>query len=309
MNIWCVLRRLSSVGRIKKVHSFARSCGRQRVTQDWGRAQPRFRCYSTANEAPFITAALPLGSGSANLILFILFQDSHCNTHAMQFPQFSRLAPELRQTIWSMTIEPREVIVDWQPERHGHESPFGRPFIAKMPSAFQVCRESRATVQGSYQQVFCDPSQSPEGRYAWVNFALDSIRLHQEGIPLLSKDSKSSLVRHLTVECSDGKAFHGSRRTEGHGQCIVFLRELQSLTVIMPEINERSALIRAYARSELMLRSYYGTCKPVHFDTRILFPGLPAFHKDNFAFEISSRAFQLFGTVCEDARKRRQALI
>lgn len=171
-------------------------------------------------------------------------------------------------------------------------------------SAGSPALPSRALTSESFATRHSLPRADAHGStLLWTRFGFT------KRVPLLSKDSKSSLVRHITVECSDGKAFHGSRRTEGHGQCIVFLRELQSLTVIMPEINEKFALILAYARSELMLRSYYGTCKPVRFDARILFPGLPTFHKDNFAFELPLRTFQLCGPSYADVRKRTHALI
>ncbi len=68
----------------------------------------------------------------------------------------------------------------------------------------------------------------------------------------------------------------------------------------MAETIQKRTLSSAYGFAEMMLRSYYSTCKPVRFETRILFPGMGAFHKDN-AFELPFILFGSWGLPPENA--------
>lgn len=184
-----------------------------------------------------------------------------------------------------MMVEPREVVVDWRPHLDNHESPFERPFIAAVPLVLQICKESRAAVERSYQRIFRDPAWSHQSEYALVNFALDSIRIHQTAIPLVARHSKHTLIRHLTVECTDAAAFYGLVDIYGHGQYIITLQNLQSLKIVAMGLAENSMdyLTSSYQAFCMIMASYYWTCKPVHFETRIFNSVLPTMyvHKGN----------------------------
>lgn len=83
------------------------------------------------------------------------------------FHLFPRLPLELRQQIWKLSIEPREVVIGRTGYReHGRRS-------TPPPPLLLVCAESRSYIQRFYTKASVQDPSRPES--LWVNFEIDEL--------------------------------------------------------------------------------------------------------------------------------------
>lgn len=82
----------------------------------------------------------------------------------MAFRCFPELPLELRQQIWELGMEPREVVF-------GPPHYYVRRSSTPAPTLLQVCRESRAYLHSHYHK--CQSSWNPE-KFRFINFDIDT---------------------------------------------------------------------------------------------------------------------------------------
>ncbi|KAK8136168.1 hypothetical protein PG984_004108 [Apiospora sp. TS-2023a] len=132
-----------------------------------------------------------------------------------EFHPFSRLPPELRQHIWSLSIEPREHILfnDNRPLRR-----------FRQPTLLHVCSESRNhLVKFHYVKSFTGTfSTSP---YQWVNFDVDTVRIKGRRPSLIH--AMQYPIQNLLIEYRDeGLSFHCPVNIPGMLRMIPSLRKV-----------------------------------------------------------------------------------
>jgi hypothetical protein len=132
------------------------------------------------------------------------------------FYPFGRLPLELRQHIWELAIEPREVQIksefDFDPWYYYSPTP--------VPAVLQVCRESRHYLESPsfYRQAFTeifDIRHQPRyiwtdfntrriiqrPRYIWTNFNIDTISLTQSHLAAAKTEATS--IRYFITEVEE----------------------------------------------------------------------------------------------------------
>lgn len=118
------------------------------------------------------------------------------------FHPFPRLPLELRQQIWELSIEPREVVIAARRTMPGH----GRQ-PTPSPPLLVACAESRSHCQRFYTKATVDAAgfnPSPAPAFYWVNFALDEVYMHDCDFLYFSG---TSLVRRLALVADDRDYF------------------------------------------------------------------------------------------------------
>ncbi|KAJ8113415.1 hypothetical protein OPT61_g4448 [Boeremia exigua] len=112
------------------------------------------------------------------------------------FYLFSRLPLELRQRIWELAMEPREVAV-------------GRCLIRRRrsPTAFPAtmlsCTEAWSHPRPFYTKSF--PTGTPP-QFSWINFDIDTVYCNLQ--ELACCDDELPLMQRLIVECHDSDWFY-----------------------------------------------------------------------------------------------------
>lgn len=138
------------------------------------------------------------------------------------FYLFPNLAPELRQYIWGLSLEPRVVSIKLRRDTNldlatGVEAPklTYAIFKASPPVGFSVCRESRSFLRPLFTEVL--PSQdsaSCEGQEfstpTWVDFAIDTVQCKQYDLPYVSKTPWAPRIRNMVVDVNDLETMHRS---------------------------------------------------------------------------------------------------
>ncbi|KAK7966303.1 uncharacterized protein PG986_000580 [Apiospora aurea] len=115
-----------------------------------------------------------------------------------QFHPFPRLPPELRQQIWQLSLEPRELII-----RSNNLSQTA--LQAKPPAQLHACHESRAYLAGRlYVQAF--RTKQNANLYDWVNFDADIIYANSFSLGRLS-DQKLARTQRLVLAGVDSFFF------------------------------------------------------------------------------------------------------
>ncbi|KAK1831519.1 hypothetical protein QBC39DRAFT_371908 [Podospora conica] len=122
------------------------------------------------------------------------------------FHLFPNLPGELRNAIWELTPEPREVIVQGHNQAISHSGSNRKTrtvvrFTSSTPTlgALQACRESRHLLSaGHYARAFGN-AISPH--YVWVAFALDTIRVPNTHLYSLICHADSPAIRYLAIDC------------------------------------------------------------------------------------------------------------
>ena len=128
---------------------------------------------------------------------------SNSSTAMSTFHPFPRLPAELRNTIWELNLDPREVTIkaNRQTEMIGENLNFTVYFSSPtaIPSALQACRDSRSLLaERHYSRAF---SNGTSPHYVWVAFALDTIRINDVDLPHLIRLPDPLAIRYLTVDC------------------------------------------------------------------------------------------------------------
>ncbi|KAH6640360.1 hypothetical protein F5144DRAFT_560078 [Chaetomium tenue] len=185
-----------------------------------------------------------------------------------KFYPFMRLPLELRQQIWEMSADPREVDFSQLEDNTTNDSRRQpRPCAAAAPPPLlTACTESRAHMQRFYTQTSLLPSHAPQTPpsetsppYCWVNLAADTVRLADRQLPTFSH---LAALRKLVVETRGGHF----ERSSG----LLLTRPgmaLQELTILdLGPSPEESWWFPWIAYMELF---YYG-CDAVAFDTTVL---------------------------------------
>lgn len=119
------------------------------------------------------------------------------------FHPFPRLPAELRNAVWELTLDPREVAIkaSYQGEGSGEDFHavvhFSSP--TAIPSALQACRDSRYLLASRHYTRAFGNGTTPH--YTWIAFALDTIRICDTDLPQLICLPDLLSIRSLTIGC------------------------------------------------------------------------------------------------------------
>lgn len=119
------------------------------------------------------------------------------------FHPFPRLPAELRNAVWELTLEPREVTIkaSYQGEGSGENFHVVVHFSSPtaIPSALQACRDSRYLLASRHYTRAFGNGTTPN--YIWIAFALDTIRICDTDLPQLICLPDLLSIRYLTIDC------------------------------------------------------------------------------------------------------------
>ena len=163
---------------------------------------------------------------------------------AQSFLLFPRFPAEVRNRIWELAMEPREVVV--RSKWTAHRVPEGTGLLnynsrtripitlqaeethplyyystTGMPTALQACKEARSLLLPLYTKAF---SYGLEPRYIFINFDIDTVYLYE--VDMKKFPLEKSLVRWLSVECGSPEFFARERATR-----LAFLPSLESVVI------------------------------------------------------------------------------
>lgn len=145
------------------------------------------------------------------------------------FHLFPRLPAELRNAVWELTLDPREVAIkaNYLGEMSGDHfrvvvhlsSP------TAMPGALQACRDSRYLLASRhYTRAF---SNGTTPHYVWAAFAIDTIRICDIDLLQLVCLPDPLAIRHLTIDCPSHSVH--DRWDAEFAQCEIALLKLSAL--------------------------------------------------------------------------------
>ncbi|KAK0752861.1 hypothetical protein B0T18DRAFT_423511 [Schizothecium vesticola] len=145
------------------------------------------------------------------------------------FHPFPRLPAELRNAIWELNLDPREVTIkanrqtEMTSENLNVTVYFSSP--TAIPSVLQACRDSRSLLaERRYARAF---SNGTSPHYVWAAFALDTIRICDVDLPHLIRLPDPLAIRYLTIDCP-AHSVH-DRRDPKFTACTWALRKLSTL--------------------------------------------------------------------------------
>ncbi|KAK8136096.1 hypothetical protein PG984_004036 [Apiospora sp. TS-2023a] len=122
-----------------------------------------------------------------------------------QFHSFLRLPLELRQQIWHMSMEPRELVICGIKRRSTAKWP-------APPAVLHACHESRTYLQqrSRSSSYYVKAFQIYQNRavYLWVNFDLDSVYAHPSALENFTKTDLAKIQR-ITLEGVSSRHFIG----------------------------------------------------------------------------------------------------
>lgn len=124
------------------------------------------------------------------------------------FHPFPLLAPELRNRIWELTIEPREVVIDIE-VRNATQPTEKRGYDGYTPAVLHACTESRSLLTAApfyikaFQPFYTKRGEKPL-RYIWVNFTVDTINAGTQRYEKLEEFIvERPLTRRLIIQPED----------------------------------------------------------------------------------------------------------
>ncbi|KAL0941272.1 uncharacterized protein CTRU02_204035 [Colletotrichum truncatum] len=184
------------------------------------------------------------------------------------FHPFPRLPLELRQHIWELSMEPREV-----PAGKLYPTSISRPPRIPPPSVLQACVESRLYLQSYYKKAFVS-EKAPN--YTWVNFDIDTVYITQNTME--DMEEERPLIRWLIVESSDEEIF-----TFDHAPYLFHMPALETVTILHRVPFGMVHKTWWYAYHHLMLEFYFYR-EPVRFYTKVICAEDPQreINKDNY---------------------------
>lgn len=128
------------------------------------------------------------------------------------FHDFQRLPPELRDQIWRLAMEPRQIRILF----NGHyylqsRSPTTpRALVAPL---LHACSESRLLMKKLCKKVVV-PFVISDGSYVWVNYDLDTIFSNCAQIQSLQIYIDPNMIQHLHLQCRVDQSTLSSIHTE-----------------------------------------------------------------------------------------------
>ncbi|KAI1127409.1 hypothetical protein F5Y10DRAFT_242719 [Nemania abortiva] len=183
------------------------------------------------------------------------------------FHPFPKLPLEIRQQIWEMSVEPREVAV---------VSYLTRRWRSPAPSLLHACSEARLHLQRQYTKVFglsaFERQHMPDPLiYTWVNPNSDTVYCDQDRLEQVI--SELPFVRWLVIEMLDPYSW-------SYRQCILLRdmgKTLENVTLLHPPPPFEPGRFDSqwWAEWDDWMEFCYFTCDPVPFYTRIIWPEFP----------------------------------
>ncbi|WYZ42425.1 hypothetical protein EsH8_VI_000124 [Colletotrichum jinshuiense] len=182
------------------------------------------------------------------------------------FHHFLQLPLELRQHIWELSVEAREVAV-------GDNLAYRSRSLS--PPVMHACAESRSHLRGYYTKVFS--TKKATNQYTWVNFDIDTIYASQWTL----KDLVAELpfIQQLIVEGRDSETFF-------YEYChpLYKMQALKTLTILHMESPGTLDPEWWMGWDSLMEQFYFGDDQ-VPFYTKLVNPEDPTIseiNKDNY---------------------------
>ncbi|KAK2023991.1 hypothetical protein LX32DRAFT_121133 [Colletotrichum zoysiae] len=187
------------------------------------------------------------------------------------FHCFPLLPLEMRQRIWELAMEPRQIVYGKEPPSYYQCS---WPASAPPPPLLHTCAESRTHLQRYYAMIFTKllATDKDAQRYVWVNFDFDTIYLDQYELKDLS--SQCPMVRKLIILGTDAEIFYYNYSWE-----LCQMKHLQTVTILHME-SPGKIDDRWWGEWDSMMEYYYFRDDPVAFYTRILYPEAPPYEID-----------------------------
>lgn len=175
---------------------------------------------------------------------------------SLTFHPFPRLPLELRQQIWALSMEPREVVIGAKgylgPGLHGTPPP---PLLL-------ACAESRSYIQQFYTKSFLrdrrKPSEGP--KKLWINLDLDDLKMMEYDFP---KFSAIPLIQRLTVVTDDTEWFERKYLVPNIWKATA----LKRLTVVDEEGEREFGWVIGWSG---FLQNLYHKCDPASSYTTII---------------------------------------
>jgi hypothetical protein len=173
------------------------------------------------------------------------------------FHLFPQLPLELRQRIWELSIEPREVAIGPLWNKVAARLPQLQNWPSPPPAAFRACWEAQSYLQKHYVKAFASRTPCAD---IWVNFDVDTIYIEQLNLIDIGADIR--FVRQLTIETDDPKQFF----TEGSAT-LVGAKALERVTFVRVG---RSKPCDAWWREWDEWMELYDLDGPFPFDMRVI---------------------------------------
>ncbi|KXH43040.1 hypothetical protein CSIM01_01794 [Colletotrichum simmondsii] len=118
------------------------------------------------------------------------------------FDCFPLLPLEVRERIWELAMEPRQIVCGEEPPAY-RQCPW--PSSTPSPPLLHTCLESRAHLQRFYAKMNTATNTKPK-RFAWVNVEIDTIYLVQYALNELRAECPT--VRRLIILGTDSELFY-----------------------------------------------------------------------------------------------------
>lgn len=183
-----------------------------------------------------------------------------------EFHLFPRLSLELRQQIWELAMEPREVAVGRGLSRR-------RRSHTALPTTMLACTESWAHLRPFYTKCF--PTGTPR-QFSLVNFDIDTVYCNFE--ELIYCSDEIPLIQRVIVECQDSELFYYK-----YGRRLYLARALDTLTILH---FGTGAVHESWWREwDDILQEWYYRDDPVRFYTMVISADDPS------SFEVNSKNF------------------
>ncbi|KAF6801209.1 hypothetical protein CMUS01_15476 [Colletotrichum musicola] len=174
------------------------------------------------------------------------------------FHCFPLLPLEVRERIWELAMEPRQITYGKEPSSYW-QCPW--PSSAP-PPLLHTCAESRTHLQRYYAKAFA--SEKDPQKSAWVNFDIDTIHLTQYSLEGLS--AECPMIRKIIILGINSETFFYN-----YGGYLRDMKQLETVTILHMEspgkIDERW-----WSGWDSMMKSWYFTDDPVAFYVRIFYP-------------------------------------
>ncbi|OBR04064.1 hypothetical protein CH63R_13191 [Colletotrichum higginsianum IMI 349063] len=189
----------------------------------------------------------------------------------LTFHCFPLLPVELRQRIWMLSMEPRQIVYGKEPPSY-YQCPW--PASAPPPPLLHTCDESRAQLKRHYVKAFVT-EKAPE-KYTWVNFDIDTVYLAQHNLKNLH--AECPMVRKIILLGIDSEMFFHFY----HG-LLWGMKHLETVDILHME-SPGKVDDEWWTGWDSMMEAYYFRDDPVPFYTRILYPQYPPYeiNADNY---------------------------
>ncbi|KAL2126599.1 hypothetical protein VTI74DRAFT_564 [Chaetomium olivicolor] len=185
-----------------------------------------------------------------------------CAMSEPTFHPFPRLPLELRQKIWELSVEPREVVIRCSKIDFEDRQP------TPPPPLLLACAESRSYIRRFYTRAFLQDDQDPHNpsvpsKHYWINFDIDEVCMMDHDFKYFSAIPQ---IQRMIIASNDSEYFYRFR-------VFPFLqkaRALESLTVL----NWEGAPVDQWWEGWItLMEDVYFTCDPASFNTIIVNDG------------------------------------